>query len=97
MTGVVLRTLLTEVERILNGGALTANADDPNDVEPLTPTHLLMQRKIICLPPGVFEKTDIYRNKWRQVQFLANLFLGKVVEGVHPNPPTTRQIAKSAA
>ena len=70
----VLRTLLAKVERILNGGALTANSDDPNDLEPLTPAHLLMQRKIICLPPGVFEKTDIYRKKWRQVQFLANLF-----------------------
>ena len=74
VTDVVLRTLVTEVERILNGRALTANSDDPNDLEPLTPAHLLMQRKIICLPPGVFEKTDIYRKKWRQVQFLANLF-----------------------
>ena len=66
--------VLTEVERMLNGRALTANSDDPNDLEPLTPAHLLMQRKIICLPPGVFEKTDIYRKKWREVQFLANLF-----------------------
>ena len=74
VTDVVLRTLVTEVERILNGRALTANSDDPNDLEPLTPAHLLMQTKIICLPPGVFEKTDIYRKKWRQVQFLANLF-----------------------
>ena len=74
VTDVVLPTLLTEVERILNGRALTANLDDPNDLEPLTPAHLLMQRKVICLPPGVFEKTDIYRKKWRQVQFLANLF-----------------------
>ena len=97
VTDVVLRTLFTKVERILNGRAFTANSDDQNHLEPLTPAHLLMQRKIICLPPGVFEKTDIYRNKWRQVQFLANFFLGKVVEGVHPNPPTTRQIAKSAA
>ena len=28
-----------------------------------------MHRKIICLPSEVFEKTDIYRKKWRQVQF----------------------------
>ena len=76
VTDVVLRTLLTGVERILNGRALTANSDDPNDLEPLTPAHLLKQRKIICLPPGVFENTDIYRKKWRQVQFLPN-FLGE--------------------
>ena len=74
VTDVVLRTLFTKVERILNGRAFTANSDDQNDLEPLTPAHLLMQRKIICLPPGVFEKTDIYRKKWRQGQFLANLF-----------------------
>ena len=74
VSDVVLRTFLTEVERILNGKALTANSDDPNVLEPLTPAHLLMQRKIICLRPRVFEKSDIYRKKWRQVQFLANLF-----------------------
>ena len=64
----------TEIERILKETALTANSDDPNDREPLKPAHQLMQRKTICLPPGVFEKTGIYRKKWRQVQFLANLF-----------------------
>ena len=71
---VVLQTLLTEVERVLNGRALTANSDDPSDFEPLTPAHFLMQSKAICLPPGVFDKTDMYKKKWRQVQHLANLF-----------------------
>ena len=47
----VLQTLLTEAERRLNGRALTANSDDPNDLQPLTPVHFLMQRKSICLPP----------------------------------------------
>ena len=66
--------LLTEVERVLNGRALTANSEDPSDFEPLTPGHLLMQRKVICLPPGVFDKSDMYKKKWRQVQYVANLF-----------------------
>ncbi|XP_068707645.1 uncharacterized protein [Montipora foliosa] len=70
----VLQTLQTEVERVLNGRALTANSDDPNDLQPLTPAHFLMQRKSICLPPGVFEKADQHRRKWKQVQFLADLF-----------------------
>lgn len=70
----VLQTLLTEVERVLNGRALTANSDDPNDLQPLTPAHFLMQRKTICLPPGVFQPADQYRRKWKQVQFLADLF-----------------------
>ena len=70
----VLQTLLTEVERVLTGRALTANSDDPNDPQPLTPAHFLMQRKSICLPPDVFEKADHCRRKCKQVQFLANLF-----------------------
>ena len=70
----VLQTLVTEVERVLNGRALTANSDDPNDLQPLTPAHFLMQRKTICLPPGVFQPADQYRRKWKQVQFLADLF-----------------------
>lgn len=72
-TEVVVRTLLTEVERVLNGRALTGNSDDPRDFEPLTSAHFLMQRKVICLPPGVFDKSDRYKRKWRQVQFLADL------------------------
>lgn len=74
VTEPVLQTLLTEVERVLNGRALTANSDDPNDLQPLTPAHFLMQRKTICLPPGVFQPADQYRRKWKQVQFLADLF-----------------------
>ena len=33
-----------------------------------------MQCKVICLPPGVFDKSDMYKKKWRQVQYLANQF-----------------------
>ena len=73
VTDVVLQTLFSEVERILNGRALTANSDDVNELEPLTLAYFLMQRKIIILPPGVLGKTDIYRKKWRQVQILADL------------------------
>ena len=51
VTDVVLQTLLTEVERVLNGRTLTANSDDPSDFEPLVPGHFLMQCKLICLPP----------------------------------------------
>ncbi|XP_068738031.1 uncharacterized protein, partial [Montipora capricornis] len=74
VTEPVLQTLLTEVETVLNGRALTANSGDPNDLQPLTPAHFLMQRQSICLPPGVFEKADQYRRKWKEVQFLADLF-----------------------
>ena len=70
-----LQTLLTEVERILNGRALTANSDDPSDLQPLTPAHFFMKRRTVCLPLGVFEKADAYhRKKWRQVQLLVDSY-----------------------
>ena len=36
VTDVFLQMLLTEVERVLNSRALTANSDDPSDFELLT-------------------------------------------------------------
>jgi hypothetical protein len=82
----VLTTVLTEVERILNSRALTANSDDPNDLDPLTPAHFLMQRKVISLPPGLFTDADgILRRKWRQAQFLADLFWSRWIKEYLPS------------
>lgn len=45
------------------------------DLEPLTPNHILLLKTKPILPPGIFEKNDLYvRRRWRQVQFMANLF-----------------------
>ena len=71
----VLTTVLTEVESILNSRPLSPASDDPNDCEPLTPNHLLLQRPVHTLPPGSFVKEDILvRKKWRQAQILADYF-----------------------
>lgn len=71
----VLATVLTEVESILNSRLLFAVSDDPNDYEPLTPNHLLLQRAVHALPPGSFVKEDVLaRKKWRQTQVLADRF-----------------------
>ena len=62
----------------MEGRPLTKVSDDPNDLEPLTPNHLLLVRRNESLPPGLFEKNDTYsRRRWRQVQFLANVFWGR--------------------
>lgn len=66
-----LRTVFVEVVTILNSHPLTPSSDDPSDPEPLTPNHLLLQRKHLALPPGLFVHEDLYRRKqWRRAQFL---------------------------
>ncbi|KAL0196748.1 hypothetical protein M9458_005288, partial [Cirrhinus mrigala] len=62
-----LQTLFCEVEAILNDRPITKVSEDPNDLEALTPNHIL--------PPGLFEKSDLYiKRRWRQVQYVAELF-----------------------
>jgi hypothetical protein len=70
-----LNTLLCEVENILNNRPITELSDDPNDLEPLTPNHLLLRKGGITYPPGLFSERDLYANKkWKQVQYLSDLF-----------------------
>ena len=58
----------------MNGRPLTTVSDDHNDPEPLTPNHLLLLRAGPAMPPGIFVEQDKYRRRWRQVQYLANVF-----------------------
>ena len=71
-----LRTLLTEVEAIVNSRPLAVDNLNDETTEPLTPNHLLtMKLKVLLPPPGEFQKADIYlRKRWRAVQYLANEF-----------------------
>ena len=67
-------TFLTEVERILNDRPLVRNTSQADDLDPLTPTKLLLLHSNSCLPPGVFVDKDRYSRRWRQAQLLANTF-----------------------
>lgn len=69
-----LTTLMCIVEGIVNGRPITRISDDPKDLTPLTPNHLLLLRSGPTLPPGVFVKQDLYRRRWRQVQYMADVF-----------------------
>ena len=69
-----LATLMCE-ESIMNSRPITTVSSDPKDNEPLTPNHLLLLKSDVVLPPGLFNKEDsLSRRRWRQVQYLADLF-----------------------
>lgn len=70
-----LQTLLCEAEAILNDWPIIKMSDDPLDLEALTPNHLLLLKTKPILPPGLFAREDLYiRRRWRQVQYMADLF-----------------------
>ena len=53
-----LSTLMCEVEAILNSRPLTKVSDDPNDLQALSPNHLLLLRAVPERPPGIFAMND---------------------------------------
>ncbi len=70
-----LSTLLCVVEAVVNSCPLTHVSDDAKDLEPITPNHLLLLRAGEHLPPGEFVEQDQYvKRRWRQVQFLSDIF-----------------------
>ena len=80
-----LTTTLTEVEKVLNDRPLTTVSDDPRDLEPLTPSQVLLLRSNSCLPFGVSCKNDIYsKRRWRQAQYFADLFWRRWVKEYLP-------------
>ena len=50
MTFNSLQTLVIEIEAVLNDHPLTYVPTDINDPDPITPAHLLYDRKIVCIP-----------------------------------------------
>lgn len=70
-----LHTLLCEAEAIINSRPITKASSDPNDLEALTPNHLLLLKTKPSLPPGLFDKQDLYaRRRWKQIQYMADIF-----------------------
>lgn len=70
-----LQTLFFEIEGILNGRPLTEMPNSVNELEVLTPNHLLLLHPGERFPPGTFQKADNYaKRRRRQIQYLANVF-----------------------
>ena len=73
LTDDTLITLMCEVESIINNRPLSAVSTDQNDIVPLTPA-LLLNLKLTTNFIEEFDKTDCYKAKWKQVQYLSDLF-----------------------
>ena len=67
-------TALAEVEATINARPLVSITDDPEDLRALCPADLLVVRPTVPLPPGVFTERDGLHRKWRQVQWIADVF-----------------------
>ena len=57
-----LCTVLSEVMSIFSR-PISPASDDPSDMEPLTPNHLLLQRRNLAILPDVFTKKELYSRK----------------------------------
>lgn len=80
-----LDTVLCEVEAILNDHPITPSTNDPNDLEALTPNHLLQLKANPLLPPGLFKREDLYiHRRWRRDQYIASLFWKRWVKEYLP-------------
>ena len=85
LTDESLRTLLCEVEAVLNSKPLTTASSDSPDLQPLTPNDLLLLRGG-PVPDGVFNEQDnfVRRQWWKQVQHLSDVFWKRWVKEYLP-------------
>ena len=80
-----INTLKFEAKAIVNERPITKLSDDPRDMEPLTPNHLLLLRAGPIFPPATLSKQDIYGRRWRQVQYLSEVFWRRWIKEYLPS------------
>ena len=74
-----LQTLLCEAESIINGRPLTKVSDNPNDLEPLTPNHLLLLRqKGIYTTRAVGKERHVFQEKMASSPVFGKCVLGSL-------------------
>ena len=80
-----LSTLLVEVENVLKSRPLTPVSFVDGSHKPLTPNDLLMVRLGSGLPPTRTSRSDShYLNRWRNVQYYADVFWERWVKEYMP-------------
>lgn len=92
VTDAVLRTVLVEVEGILNSKPLGYASSEIADVDPVTPNMLLMGRRDPALPMVVYDERELKgRRNWRHSQVLADQFWRHFVRSYLPNLQTRQK------
>jgi hypothetical protein len=79
-----MATVSVEVKSILNSRSLTYMSDDPSDLRPLTPNHLLLGRASADIPHGLYENTKNSRRRFQYVQTIVNNFWKRFIEEYIP-------------
>jgi len=67
-------TVFAEVKSLINSRPLGYPSNDPNDLQPLMPNHLLLGQALSCVPQGPFEEVQNPRKRFEFVQSLAHHF-----------------------
>ena len=94
----VLRTVLIEVEGILNSKPLGYVSTDVADPDPVTPNLLLMGRLDPSLPQAVYEDGEpLSRRRWRHSQVLADQFWTHFIRSYLPTLQTRSKWHKDSA
>lgn len=84
MTDEVLETIFCEIEYIINSRPITKLSDDPNDGVSLCPNQLLLNKSEQFCPPCVTDPSDVYRRRWKFVQYVADQFWRKWIQQYLP-------------
>ncbi|KAL0194586.1 hypothetical protein M9458_008158, partial [Cirrhinus mrigala] len=75
VTEEVLRTVLIEVEGILNSKPLGYTSSDVADLDPITPYCFLIGHRDVSLPQVIYQESEMLsRRRWRHSQLLAEHF-----------------------
>jgi hypothetical protein len=69
-----MSTVFAEVESLVNSRPLGYPSNDPNDLRPLTPNHLILGRASADVPQGPFREARNCRKRFEYIQTLVQQF-----------------------
>ena len=84
MSDEVLNTVFAQAEEILNNRPITKLSDQPHDPRVLRPSDILLSSSRNVSPSVQTFSADLYRNSWRQSQYLVDLFWSKWIRHYLP-------------